>query len=53
MLYSFGNQSESAILEQIREYHNLSFQLGLEEAHEMTRGNLLHIFDQNMHRQRT
>ena len=53
MLYSFAGQSESAVLEQIREFHDLSFQLGLEEAHEMTRGNLLHIFEQNVHRQRT
>ena len=44
MLHSFSSLSGHAILDQIREYHNLSFQLGLEEAHEMRRGNLLHIF---------
>jgi hypothetical protein len=45
VVYSLASLSESAILDRIREYNNVSYQLGLEESHEMTRGNLLHIFD--------
>ena len=44
MLHSLSNLSTAAVMDRIRDFSNVSFQLGLEEAHEMTRGNLLHIF---------
>lgn len=47
LLYSFASLSDSAIMDRIREFHNVSYQLGLEESHEMVRGNLLQIFHQS------
>lgn len=44
MLCTFGAMSETAVLDKIKEFQNLSYELNLEESKEMARGNLLGIF---------
>ena len=44
MLCTFGAMSEGAILDKIKEFQNLAYELGLEESKEMARGNLLDVF---------
>ena len=43
MLHGFGSLTASALLEKVKELQNLSYQLGLEEAREMTRGKFLNV----------
>jgi len=43
MLQEFGSLSPAQLVEKIRGLQELSFQLGLEEAHEMVRGKFLNI----------
>lgn len=44
LLYSLGGMSQKSILEKVKEYSDMSYQLDLEESHEMMRGSLLKIF---------
>jgi len=43
MLQEFGSLSPAQLVEKVRGLQELSFQLGLEEAHEMVRGKFLNI----------
>ncbi|ELT95270.1 hypothetical protein CAPTEDRAFT_182255 [Capitella teleta] len=45
MIQEFASLTPSQLLEKIRSLQNLSYQLGLEEAHEMTRGKFLDILE--------
>lgn len=47
MLCTFGAMSEGAILDKIKEFQNLAYELSLEESKEMARGNILDVFDQS------
>lgn len=44
MLYSWASLSDGAVVDRIRSYHNLAYELAISEAHEMMRGNLLQVF---------
>ncbi|KAL5008596.1 hypothetical protein ScPMuIL_014177 [Solemya velum] len=43
LLQEFGSLTTSQLMEKVRGLQNLSYQLGLEEAREMTRGKFLNI----------
>ncbi|GFO49239.1 protein lin-52 homolog [Plakobranchus ocellatus] len=43
LLQEFGSLTLSQLMEKVRGLQNLAYQLGLEEAREMTRGKFLHI----------
>ncbi|XP_042908378.1 protein lin-52 homolog isoform X2 [Parasteatoda tepidariorum] len=43
VLHGFGSLTAAALLEKVRDLQNLAYQLGLEEAKEMTRGRFLGI----------
>lgn len=43
MLHGFGSLTTFALLDRVKELQDLSFQLGLEESREMTRGRLLGV----------
>ncbi|GIX87560.1 protein lin-52 homolog [Caerostris extrusa] len=43
VLQGFGSLTAAALLEKVRDLQNLAYQLGLEEAKEMTRGRFLGI----------
>jgi len=43
MLQEFGSLTTSQLMEKVKALQNLAYQLGLEEAHEMTRGKFLNI----------
>lgn len=45
MLFALGGLTGNSILEKVSEYSNLAYELGLEEAKEMTRGALLKVFN--------
>ncbi|XP_074655933.1 protein lin-52 homolog isoform X2 [Tubulanus polymorphus] len=45
MLQEFGSLTLSQLLDKVRELQNLAYQLGLEEAREMTRGKFLAILE--------
>jgi len=45
MIQEFGSLSTTQLLEKVRGLQNLAYQLGLEEAHEMTRGKFLNILE--------
>jgi len=45
MLQEFGSLTTSQLLEKVKSLQNLAYQLGLEEAHEMTRGKFLNILE--------
>ncbi|XP_023234546.1 protein lin-52 homolog isoform X2 [Centruroides sculpturatus] len=45
MLQGFGSLTAAALLEKVKDLQNLAYQLGLEEAHEMTRGKFLNILE--------
>lgn len=43
-LYQLGNLPMNELITKVKELHDLAYQLGLEEAKEMTRGKYLNIF---------
>lgn len=43
MLHGFGSLTSIALLDKVKELHDLAFQLGLEESREMTRGKFLDV----------
>ncbi|XP_054710362.1 protein lin-52 homolog [Uloborus diversus] len=43
ILQGFGSLTAAALLEKVRDLQNLAYQLGLEEAKEMTRGRFLGV----------
>ena len=43
MLQEFGSLTSSQLVEKVKALQNLAYQLGLEEAKEMTRGKFLNI----------
>ena len=43
MIQGFGSLTSSALLEKVRELQDLAYQLGVEEAQEMTRGRFLNV----------
>jgi hypothetical protein len=45
LLYALGSLTATALLEKVKEYHNLAYELGLEESREMTRGRLFKVLD--------
>ncbi|XP_022785301.1 protein lin-52 homolog isoform X1 [Stylophora pistillata] len=45
MLQEFGSLTTSQLMEKVRGLQNLAFQLGLDEAREMTRGKFLNILE--------
>merc|ERR1712025_179209 len=45
MIQEFGTLTATQLLEKVRSIQNLAYQLGLEEAREMTRGKLLNILE--------
>ncbi|EDO49449.1 predicted protein, partial [Nematostella vectensis] len=47
MLQEFGSLTTSQLMEKVRGLQNLAFQLGLDEAREMTRGKFLSILDKS------
>jgi len=47
LLQEFGSLTASNLIEEIRKLQNLAYQLGLEEAKEMTRGRYLSILEVN------
>jgi hypothetical protein len=52
MLHGFGSLTASALLEKVKELQNLSYQLGLEEAREMTRGKFLNVLQRKPDRKK-
>ncbi|XP_076099226.1 protein lin-52 homolog [Mytilus galloprovincialis] len=47
LLQEFGSLTTSQLMEKIRGLQNLAYQLGLDEAREMTRGKFLNILQKN------
>ncbi|XP_032685710.1 protein lin-52 homolog isoform X2 [Odontomachus brunneus] len=45
-LAQLGNLSMTGLISEVKRLHDLAYQLGLEEAKEMTRGKYLNIFKQ-------
>ncbi|ESO12428.1 hypothetical protein HELRODRAFT_63585, partial [Helobdella robusta] len=43
MLQEFSSLTTSQLIEKVKDLHQLAFQLGLDEAHEMVRGKFLNI----------
>lgn len=43
-LAELGNLSITGLISEVKKLHDLAYQLGLEEAKEMTRGKYLNIF---------
>ncbi|XP_065051744.1 protein lin-52 homolog [Rhopilema esculentum] len=43
MLQEFGSLTTSQLMDKVKALQNLAYQLGLEEAHEMTRGKFLNV----------
>ncbi|KAF6022857.1 lin52 [Bugula neritina] len=43
MVQELGNLTPAQLLDKVRQLQNLAYQLGLDEAHEMTRGKFLNI----------
>jgi len=50
MLQEFGSLTTSQLLEKVRGLQNLAYQLGLDEAREMTRGKFLNILERPIKR---
>jgi len=42
LLHQFGSLTSSSLVEEVKKLQNIAYQLGLDEAKEMTRGKLLH-----------
>ncbi|CAH1790820.1 unnamed protein product [Owenia fusiformis] len=47
MLQELGSLTTQQLMEKVRGLQNLAYQLGLDEAREMTRGKFLNILDKN------
>jgi len=47
LLHQFGSLTSSSLVEEVKKLQNIAYQLGLEEAKEMTRGKLLHVLDES------
>ncbi|XP_035696577.1 protein lin-52 homolog isoform X1 [Branchiostoma floridae] len=47
MLQEFGSLTTANLMEKVRGLQNLAYQLGLDEAREMTRGKFLNILEKN------
>ena len=45
LLYALGSLSGSVIIEKVKEYNNMAFELGIEEDKEMARGRLLNVLE--------
>ncbi|CAG7815042.1 unnamed protein product [Allacma fusca] len=45
LLHQFGSLTSASLVEEVKKLQNIAYQLGLEEAKEMTRGKLLHVLD--------
>ncbi|KAI1285602.1 Protein lin-52 -like protein [Halotydeus destructor] len=43
LLCTWGNLGENALLNKVKEYYNLAFELGVEESKEMSRGAMLQV----------
>lgn len=43
LLYQFGALSPEELIEEVRKLQNVAYQLGVEEAKQMTRGKYLHV----------
>ncbi|XP_014598500.1 PREDICTED: protein lin-52 homolog isoform X3 [Polistes canadensis] len=43
-LHQLGNLSMTGLISEVKKLHDLAYQLGMEEAKEMTRGKYLNIF---------
>lgn len=43
LLHQFGSLTSSSLVEEVKKLQNIAYQLGIEEAKEMTRGKLLHV----------
>jgi len=52
MLQEFGSLTTSQLLEKVKGLQNLAYQLGLEEAREMTRGKFLNILESNQQKRK-
>lgn len=52
LLHEFGSLTAANLIEEVRKLQNLAFQLGLEEAKEMTRGRFLKILDVGVKKRR-
>jgi len=50
LLQEFGSLTLQQLMEKVRGLQNLAYQLGLEEAHEMTRGKFLNILAKSENR---
>ncbi|XP_021201498.3 protein lin-52 homolog [Helicoverpa armigera] len=49
-MQQLGSLSTSGLIMEVKKLHDLAYQLGLEEAKEMTRGKYLNIFSSRRHR---
>jgi len=47
LLHQFGSLTSSSLVEEVKKLQNIAYQLGLEEQKEMTRGKLLHVFEES------
>lgn len=45
-VYSFGHLTINELIVEVKKLHDMAYQLGVEEAKEMTRGKYLNIFQQ-------
>lgn len=45
MMNEFGSLTQSQLMDKVRALQNLAYQLGVEEAKQMSRGRVLSIFD--------
>ncbi|XP_018017895.1 protein lin-52 homolog [Hyalella azteca] len=43
LLYQFSSLSPAELIEEVRKLQNVAYQLGVEEAKQMTRGKYLHV----------
>ncbi|KAB7502976.1 ATP-binding cassette sub-family A member 3 [Armadillidium nasatum] len=46
LLFQLGNLSPLEIIEEVKKLQTVAYQLGVEEAKEMTRGKYLHVLNQ-------
>jgi len=46
LLHQFGSLTSSSLVEEVKKLQNIAYQLGLDEAKEMTRGKLLHALNE-------
>ncbi|KAJ0176029.1 hypothetical protein K1T71_008203 [Dendrolimus kikuchii] len=50
VIQQLGSLSTSSMIMEVKKLHDLAYQLGLEEAKEMTRGKVLNVFRLRRHR---